>query len=318
MRRLAAVVLVLALAAPACTRNGDALNVQARFDDVADLVPMAPVMYADIAVGQVESIRLAGDRALVAMEIDPEAEVPANVIARVRRTSVLGERVIDLVAPEEGPAGDLLKDGATIADTEVRADLENLVIEGSDLFGAISASELADMVDTGAEAFGGRGADLAQIVVNFRDITRAYSKETGRIENLIRSIDRFNTTVASRSDAHKQALRNTARAIAVLDEESGRLERALGSLARLALASRDILDDHVDEMDRFFDQAHVIFETLRRQQRSIELLLRWAPRHNRNTQLVEYLDFNQIFQDFVICGLNDNPDDPARRCKGED
>jgi hypothetical protein len=69
-------------------------------------------------------------------------------------------------------------------------------------------------------------------------------------------------------------------------------------------------------MDRFFDQMHVITATLADQQESLALLLEHAPGHNRNTQLVEYDEFNQVIQEFVICGINDNPNDPARRCGG--
>jgi hypothetical protein len=30
--------------------------------------------------------------------------------------------------------------------------------------------------------------------------------------------------------------------------------------------------------------------------------------------MVEFEQFNQVLQQFVICGLNDDPSDPARRC----
>jgi ABC-type transporter Mla subunit MlaD len=111
-------------------------------------------------------------------------------------------------------------------------------------------------------------------------------------------------------------VQNTSRAIEVLAQESDRLERALVGLERLARGSRGILEAHSDEMDRFFDQMNVIVGTLADQQRSLALLLEHAPGHNRNTQLVEYDEFNQIIQEFVICGMNDNPKDPARRCRG--
>jgi phospholipid/cholesterol/gamma-HCH transport system substrate-binding protein len=318
MKRLAIALVALAFGLGGCTNSGDTIPVVARFDDVGDLFDMAPVMFADIQVGEVADVKLSEGRALVSMDIDPAAEVPANVIARIRRTSVLGERIVDLVVPESGASAESLTRGATIEDTEIRADLEDLVVEGTDVFGEIAAGELATMIEAGAEGFGGRGGDLGQILVNFRDITKSYSNETKRISNLIDSLNEFNDTVATRTEAHKAALRNTARAVEMLDEESVKLERALKSLARLATSSRAILDAHVDEMDRFFDQARAIVGTLKRRQASIERFLLFAPRHNRNTQLVEYLDFNQILQDFVICGLNDNPDDPARRCTGDD
>jgi phospholipid/cholesterol/gamma-HCH transport system substrate-binding protein len=267
-------------------------------------------------VGNVTDIRLSGGLALVTMKIDRTADVPAGVVARVRRTSALGERIVDLVVPpglpDDAPA---LADGATIADTEVRADIEDLVVEGTEIFGAVGASQIATLVDEGDKALGGRSDELSALIRNFEAITTAYKRETSDIADLIRSVDTFNDTLAAQSDAHRHALENSARAIEVLDESSTKLRRALRSLARLAQGSRSILDAHVDEMDRFFDQAQTIVGTLARNQNAIREFLRYAPRHNRNTQLVEYAEFNQILQQFVICGLNDDPTDPARRCR---
>ena len=68
-------------------------------------------------------------------------------------------------------------------------------------------------------------------------------------------------------------------------------------------------------MARFFAQARTILGVLQREQADINGLLHYAQLHNRNTQLVEYQEFNQVVQDFVICGLNDDPSDRARRCE---
>ena len=319
MRTLCALLVAAMFAGGACTGNGEMITVSARFDDVADLAPRAPVMFADVRIGTVKDIRLSGTRALVTMDLDPVADVPHGVIARVRRTSALGERIVDLIVPDDLPAGaPALKDGATIADTQVRADLENLVVEGSEIFGAIGASQIATMVDEGERGFGGRGGQLAELLRNLEAITGAYRHETGDIQALIESIDEFNRTMAAEAGTHSQAVANTARAIEMLDEEDARLRAALGSLARLATGGRAILDAHVDEMDRFFSHAGTIMATLAADQTAIAELLQLAPGHHRNTQLVEYAEFNQILQDFVICGLNDNPSDPGRACKGDE
>jgi phospholipid/cholesterol/gamma-HCH transport system substrate-binding protein len=318
VRRLCVLVVAALVAGGACAGDREMLTVSARFDDVADVAPRAPVMFADVRVGNVKDIRLSGTRALVTMKLDPGADVPRGVVARVRRTSALGERIIDLVAPDDLPAGaPALEDGATIADTQVRADLENLVVEGSEIFGAIGASQLATLVDEGARGFGGRGEQLATLLRNLESITGAYRNETGDIKELVESIDEFNRTMASESEAHSRAVANTARAIEMLDEEGSRLRNAIASLARLATGGRSILDAHADEIDRFFSQSNTIMRTLAEDQKAIRELLQLAPGHNRNTQLVEYAEFNQILQDFVICGLNDNPKDPGRRCKGD-
>ena len=315
MRRLSVILAGLLIVAATACSGAETIEVTAAFDDVGDMATGAPVTMSDIRVGKVSAIRLEGTEAIATLELDPEANIPADVIARVRRTSVLGERIVDLVVPEgSGTSGELLADGSDITETEVRSDLEDRVDEGSEVLGAVAASDLAVMIDQGGRGFGGRGEELRSILNSYGEIVGAYAERGEMLKNLISNLDQFNATVASEAESHRQAIRNTARSIEMLSEESDELERAIVSLNRLAVGGKDILDEHLDEMQNFFGQTRTILGTLEGQQKDIELLLKWAPEHNNNTQLVEYFEFNQIVQDFVICGLNDNPNDPARRC----
>ena len=319
MRRLRSVVAagLLALALSACG-HAEGVTVQARFTDVGDLAPEAPVMMADVRVGRVDQIELdhARNLALVTMTIEPEAHVPSDVEARVRRTSLLGERIVDLVVPSGTPANaPVLRDGQTIRRTLVRADLEDLVRSGTDVLAPIAASEVATLVDEGAKGFGGQGDSLRQLLLNFRSIVHAYAGRTEDIRAVIESMNQLNTVLASHAHAQGRAVVNSERALRVLREESGRLRDAVRALNRLSIGAEGILRAHSDEMGRFFSQMRTILAVLQSEQGDIERLLRYAPLHNRNTQVVEFQEFNQVLQDFVICGLNDDPSDPARRCK---
>ena len=319
MRKLAALVIVLGILAAACSGGGGGKSISATFSDVGDLTPGAPVMFQDISIGKVSSIELEGNDALVEMAIDSDAHVPANVIARVRRTSLLGERIVDLVAPE-GTSADVpdIRDGASIENTESRPDLEDLVRSGTNVLAPIAASEVATLVNTGGEGFGGKGEVLGDLLKNFRAIVGTYKGETGLIRSVVQSLDQFNAILAAQAGSQAQSIANSAQGIQMLREESDQLGDALHSLARLAVGARSILSAHLDEMSRFFNQMRVILGVLARHEGSLVRLLNWAPRHNRNTQLVDYQQFNQILQDFIICGMNDDPNDPARKCKGQE
>jgi len=274
-------------------------------------------MMNDVKVGEVKSIKLAGNEALVTMALDPKADVPQGVIARVRRTSLLGERIIDLQPPDNLPTNaPPIRNGTTIRDTVVRPDLEDLVSSGNAVLAPITGSEIATLVNEGYKGFGKTGGDLRLLLDNYTAIVHAYSKRTGEIRSVIDSLNQLNTTVASHASAHAAALRNTQRALDVLRDQSVRLQTAIHALNRLAVGGRGILEAHSAEMSRFFGQMRTILTVLVQEQGSITNLLKYAPAHNRNTQLVEYLEFNQVFQDFVICHFNDNPDDPARNCTG--
>jgi phospholipid/cholesterol/gamma-HCH transport system substrate-binding protein len=316
---MATALLPLALAMLALTgcSRVRTLTVRARFADVGDLASHAPVMMADIRVGEVKSITLAGREALVTMAIQPSARVPAGVSARVRRTSLLGERIVDLVVPANLPANaPLLADGANIRDTQIRPDLEDLVRRGTTVLGPIAASEVATLVDEGAKGFGGQGQDLHTLLGNLKEIVHVYAGRSDQIRSVISSLNELNTTLASHASAQGKSVANSARALTVLREEDARLQVAVHALARLSLGARGILDSHADEMNRFFEQMRVILGVLQSQDANLAGFLKYAPLHNRNTQLVEYQEFNQVIQDFVICGFNDNPSDAARDCKG--
>jgi phospholipid/cholesterol/gamma-HCH transport system substrate-binding protein len=291
------------------------VTVSAPFEDVGDLFPSAPVMMADVQVGKVSEIELEDERALVTMEIDESARVPQGVVARVRRTSLLGERIIDLEVPAEVPIdAPLLEDGDRIEITEVRPDLEDLVDQGNDVLAPIAASEVATLVDEGAKGFGGRGEQLGAMLQNFEAIIRAYAGRTEQIRSVIESMNRFNAVLASQANAHAQAVQNTARGLRMLREETDRLEAAIVALNRVSIGGRGILEAHSDEFGRFFNQMRIILEVLRSEEGSIRGLLKWAPAHNRNLQTTEFTHFVQVYQDFIVCGLNDDPSDPARRC----
>jgi phospholipid/cholesterol/gamma-HCH transport system substrate-binding protein len=308
---------VAALALSACGSRG--LTVKARFADVADLSPDAPVMMADVRIGKVDSIALDHDEALVTMTIDPAAHVPRDVVARARRTSLLGERIIDLVVPDHLPANaPLLRSGATIRDTVVRPDLEDLVKSGSAALAPVAAGEVATLVDEGAKGFGSSGRDVRTLLDNLHDIVHAYAGRTGDIEAVVSSLDELNTTLASHASAQGLSVVNTQKALAAVRRQMPVLKAAIVQLDRLSVGGRSLLQAHSDEMRDFFRQVRQIVGELHSQQSDLVNILKYAPLHNRNTQMVEYEEFNQVLQDFVICGINDDPSDPARRCVGGD
>ena len=315
MKKLIVALAACLFALTACSSDGEMIRATAEFTDVGDLAKDAPVMLADIQVGEVTDIALQGNMALVTFEVEEDAEIPEGVTARVRRTSVLGEKIVDLVLPEDLDAGTpLLADGAHLDNSEVRSDLEDLVDEGVDVLGAITASDLAVMIQEGGRGFGGQGARLRALLRNYEDIIAAYDEDSDEIVSLIDSLGSFNSKIAARAEAHSAALENSARSIRVLKEESADLEEAVIALNRLAIGGKAILTEHSDEMTRFFSQMRTILGVLANETHNIETLLRHAPGHNENTQRVEYSEFNQVVQEFIICGLNDDPDNLARRC----
>ena len=133
-------------------------------------------------------------------------------------------------------------------------------------------------------------------------------------EDLWTAVDRYITDLLVRpDDSLDAALKASAAAGLPAINVSPPQGKFLMLLAQI-LGARNILDQHEDEMSRFFSQMRVILGVLQNQESDLTGLLKYAPFHDRNTQMVEYLQNNQVYQDFVVCGANDDPSDPARSC----
>src|SRR6478609_3245541 len=86
----------------------DAITVSADFRDVLDLVPKTTVKVNDVSVGQVTDIELRDGHAVVTMDLRKDVELPANAIAEIRQTSLLGEKFVSLGPPTDvAPQGEL-------------------------------------------------------------------------------------------------------------------------------------------------------------------------------------------------------------------
>ncbi|HEX9991856.1 MAG TPA: MlaD family protein [Acidimicrobiales bacterium] len=314
--RLPALVVAASLLLPSCGMvggGGDTVTVHATFDDVADLANGAPVHYADVLVGHVTDIRLdrTGTRAELVLEVDRDADVPANVEARVRRTTPLGEKFVDLRPLGDVDEGEALADGTTVVRTEVVPDVEQLIASGTDLFAALSASEIAILLDEGAEAFGGKGKQLRELLGDLGTVVEGYAGRTRTIEQLIDAIDELAAATGPAAEANATSIEHLAETTRILDEQDDRLFDLIRSLNRLAVEGGSILDEHLDEMAVQIDGLRSVTSALAAEQQALGDLLEFTPAHNEALERGVKDDFVQVLNDFVICGLPGGGEDPS-------
>lgn len=192
----------------------DPLTLSATFDDVVDLVPQASVKLDNVAVGRVEEISLSPDgrSAVVTMVVNRDAALPEGTQARLRQTSLLGEKYVALIRPPKARAGGLLPDGAELglSDTSQTAEVEQVL-------GALS------MVLN--------GGDLAK----FRDISRELQKiSAGRpkeIKKFLREMETFVSGLDDRKEAITAALDGLNALSHTLERDKDKIVTALEELS---------------------------------------------------------------------------------------
>jgi len=314
MRRLRAAALVLAFVGLLTACSGDdPTQVQAVFDDVIDLVEQNAVKLADVPVGTVTGIELTEDnRALVTMDVDPRHQLPAGVSARLRKTNLLGERFVELVA-DPASTGEYVE-GTLITDTEVVPELEEAVFSGTEVIAAISADTLAGAIEAGAEGTDGRGETLGTTLSELRLIISTYDDNSEDVVRLLRGLDGFLADVGPEAELHGRAVTELAEFSRVLAEEDERLIDALTDTRSLAQSGTDIIVTHRQRFDDFNVRFRTILEELTAREGDLDQLFPQLSGHNYQTIRGINAEFAQIFADFILCGENDSPGDPVRAC----
>jgi phospholipid/cholesterol/gamma-HCH transport system substrate-binding protein len=162
------------------------IHLTVQFADVLDLVPQAAVKVGDVPVGRVETIQLGGDgwTAETVLVINGDVELPANAVARLRQSSLLGEKFIELAPADPGAAPP--KPQERLADKAViTLDRTNRNPEFEEVFGALSLLL--------------NGGGIGQLQTINRELSKVMTGNEGQIRSFLSGVD----TLVSDLDSHR-------------------------------------------------------------------------------------------------------------------
>jgi phospholipid/cholesterol/gamma-HCH transport system substrate-binding protein len=245
-RRWFAAVAALSLLAAcdpqtATAPTGD-LELIATFDDVQDLTRGHDVQVADVAIGSVRAVELDGHRARVRMSIVDGRDIPVGTSAVVRRTSLLGEYYVDLVFPEgfDG-AGPFLPSGTVLDDTSIEPDLEQLAEQAAIVIGSIAGDDVAGLIETGAEAIGGRGGTINAAVDDAAVVLDTLAAQQDALATAIDELAALGATLAPRADDIGVLIEQLAAATGEVAGSRDRVIETVEALVALASTTTEVL-----------------------------------------------------------------------------
>ncbi len=172
----------------------DGYTLVAGFANLKGLKTGDEIRMAGVKVGAVELTRLAGHRVEALLAIEPGVKIPADAVASVEQSSLLGSNYLGVTFGT--PGTELLKDGdeistkATVDMSEVISQLGNL---GSKLEQVIG--EIGKSMGTGSEGGGifqridklvtDNGPKLTETISNLQDITAKIKTSEGTLGKLV-------------------------------------------------------------------------------------------------------------------------------------
>jgi phospholipid/cholesterol/gamma-HCH transport system substrate-binding protein len=133
-------------------------QVQGQLPDVSTLQANSHVRVGDVNVGTVSKIERQGWHALITMTVNGDVDLPANAVATVGQTSLLGSSHVELAAPSGvAPEGRLhngslipLESGGAYPNTEQTLGALSLLLNGGGL------GQAQDITKALSTAFAGR------------------------------------------------------------------------------------------------------------------------------------------------------------------
>jgi virulence factor Mce-like protein len=200
--------------------------------NVGTLEANSPVMLNDVVVGSVDGMTFRDWRADVTISVKPNVVVPANTVASVGQTSLLGSMHLELNPPVGQTSNGRLQPGATIplSRTSVYPSTEQTLSSLSVVLNGGGLGQIGDIVHNFSAAMSGHQDQIRDLLTRFDDFVGTLNAQRDNLVGLVQDMNRLTETFAGQRDVITQALHKIPPALDVLTRERPRITAALEKL----------------------------------------------------------------------------------------
>jgi phospholipid/cholesterol/gamma-HCH transport system substrate-binding protein len=217
-------------------RGPDAAVYHVEIANIGTLESNSPVMIDDVVVGSVGKMTLDGWHIDLEVSVKPDVVLPANAVATVGQTSLLGSMHLALDPPPgQAPSG-RLKPGATIGlnnsstypSTEQTLSSLAAVVNGGGL------GQIGDIVHNFNLALSGRQDAVRDLIARLDTFVGTLYQQRDNIIATIDELNRFSATLGSQHEVLTRALNKIPPALDVLIKERPSITTALARLGEFS------------------------------------------------------------------------------------
>lgn len=230
--------------------------------NVGTLESNSPVLMADVVVGSVGRMRIKARHADVEVWVKRGIVVPANVVATIGQTSLLGSMHVALNPPVgQRPRGHL-PSGATIPldRTSIYPSTEQTLSWLSVVINSGGLGQIGDIVHNFSTALSGHEGQLRELLTRLDEFVQVLDRQRDKIIASIESLNRLAGTFASQRDVITKALQQIPPALDVLIRERPRITTALDKLHVFSDTTTRLVNDTQSDLVR---NLHNLEPTLR-------------------------------------------------------
>lgn len=242
------------------------ITISADFDDVLDLVPQSSVKVDNVAVGRVSTIRLNTDgrSASIELKVNGDVDLPAGTTARLKQTSLLGEKYVALIKPATPQAGPAVRTGTHLglADTSEAAQVEQVLGALSLILNGGDVAKFQDISRELQKISAGRPQQIKAFLSQMNTFVAALDDRKGSITAALDGLNTLSKTLNGERGKIVRALDGLSPGMKVLVDQRKQLVSMLSALDRLSTVTVDTLNASQDDIVADFKLLQPILDQL--------------------------------------------------------
>jgi phospholipid/cholesterol/gamma-HCH transport system substrate-binding protein len=218
---------------PGAVGRGPGANIyHVEIANVGTMEPNSPVMINDVVVGSVGQMKVKAWHADVEISVKRDVVVPANAVASVGQTSLLGSQHLELNPPPGQPGRGRLKPGATIPlnKSSTYPSTEQTLSSLSVIINAGGLGQISDIIHNFNAALSGRGGAVRDLLERLDSFVGTLDEQRANLVASIQGLNRLADTLAGQRDVITATLHKIPPALDVLIKERPRIITALDKL----------------------------------------------------------------------------------------
>ncbi|MFG2382056.1 MCE family protein [Streptomyces avermitilis] len=244
--------------------DGHAYHITVEFRDVLDLVPQSAVKVNNVTVGAVEEVQLAGWHARVRLRVADSVKLPANAVAELRQTSMLGEKYVALSTPPGTAPVGRLGDGDRIPMSRSgrNPDIEEVLSALSALLNGGGVAQLKTITVELNKALDGRENRVRSLLKELNTFIGGLDGQRKDIIHALKAVDRLAGRLGKEKKTIAQAVDTMPPALKVLADQRHDLTRMLTALSKLGTTGTKVVNASHDDTVANLKQLRPILQQL--------------------------------------------------------
>ncbi|EHI10495.1 MCE family protein [Mycolicibacterium thermoresistibile] len=267
----------------------DAHVYHVELENVGTLESNSPVLLNDVVVGAVGRMRIDGWHARVDVSVRPDVVVPANAVATVGQTSLLGSMHLALDPPAGARPEGVLPPGSTIRldASSTYPSTEQTLASLSALINGGGLGQIGEVLGNAEAALRGRGDQVRDVLTRLNDIAGVLESQQADVVESLEQLGRLSGDLAAQQDSLTRALQAVPPALEVLIRQRPRITTALQKLGELSRTATGLIHDTHTELVTNLQNLEPVLRALADVGPELDRVLAYLPTYPLSQDIID-------------------------------